>query len=81
MAEKWFLFLSVRNIMAIYISSWIKGDNLPTRIKRKKRNFRHDNCIKIIENLTRKLCVMENIVDIGNEGKLTGRKYARRGVG
>ena len=70
MAEKWFLFLSVRNIMAIYISRWIKGDNLPTRIKWKKRNFRHDNCMKIIESLTRKLWLMENIVNIGKKESL-----------
>ena len=70
MAYRWLLFLSVRRIKTIYISSWIKGDNLLARINWKKRNFRRDNCVKIIENLTRKLLLMENIVDIGNEGSL-----------
>ena len=55
MAERWFLFLSVRHMKTIYISSWINGDNLLARINWNKRNFRHDNCVKIIESLTRKL--------------------------
>lgn len=58
----WLLFLSVKR--------WIECDNLLARINWKKRNFRHDNCVKIIKNLTRKLGLMENIVDIGNEGSL-----------